>query len=89
MVSSCVLLVYSVATDGEPVYFQQIFLGRSVFESVPFQSGVGVDDFVLVPLVRRGQERVRVAHGECRGGALIHVGGWRTVCRRRYLAFVG
>lgn len=50
--------VYSVATDGEAVYFQQIFLGRSVFESVSFQSCVGIDDFVIVLLIWCSQECV-------------------------------
>lgn len=49
--------VYSVATNGEAVYFQQIFLGRSVFKAVPFQSRIGIDYFVIV-LVWRGQECV-------------------------------
>lgn len=68
--------VYSVATNGEAVYFQQIFLGRSVFKSIPFQSRIGIDYFVIVS-VWRGQECVWVALRECGGGALCHVGNLR------------
>ena len=71
--------VYSVATDGEAVYLQQVFLGCSVFESVSFQSRVGVDDFVFVLFVRRRQECVRVALGKCGAGTLCRVGGLTVV----------
>lgn len=50
--------VYSVATDGEAIYLQQVFLWWSVCKSASFQSRVSVDDFVIVLLVRSRQECV-------------------------------
>lgn len=70
--------VYPVATDGEAVDFQQIFLRPSVFQAVSFESRVDVDYFVII-LVRRGQECVRFALREGGGGALRHVGSLRIV----------
>lgn len=47
--------VYSVATDGEAVYFQQIFLRPSVLQSISFKSCIDIDNFVII-LIWRGQE---------------------------------
>lgn len=75
--------VYPVAADGEAVYFQQIFLRLSVFKSVPFQSRVGVYNFVVI-LVWRRQEGVRFTVGDAGREALWQVGGLHVVgCRER------
>lgn len=65
--------VYAVATYGEAVDLQQVFLWR--FGShVAVQARVRVDDLVVVVFVRRCEELVRIAIGDGGSGAVGHAG---------------